>query len=127
MKVFRNRRIRLALCILLAVAGLAYGEGAEPMSQAFLNAQGSGGKGPGPIKAFFSLLLGFYRLDLSPVDGPSCSFQPTCSGFAKDAIRKHGLAAGVMMTGDRLIRCNGFDKSDYPRVAPEGHFYDPVP
>lgn len=121
----RFDRAALLLAALLSLPAPSRGEGPEPLSQAFL-AQAPA-RGPGPLKAFFSLLLGFYRQGLSPVDGPSCSFHPTCSGFARDALRRHGLAEGILMTGDRLIRCNAFDKSDYPRVAPDGHFYDPVP
>lgn len=102
------------------------------MSQAFLAGQGASGmdtalKGPGPIKTFFSLLLGLYSKGVSPVDGPTCAFAPTCAGYAGTAIHRHGLADGILLTGDRLMRCNGYDKSVYPIVGSERHYFDPVP
>jgi uncharacterized protein len=100
----------------------------EPFSQAFLKSEAASPRsGPGPVKAFFSLLLGFYQNGVSPADGPTCAFYPTCAGYSRDALRHHGLAEGILMTGDRLIRCNGFDKSMYPMIGHERHFYDPIP
>ncbi len=112
----------------------------EPISSAFLQSQGfafnANTNGPeaivsmkstGPIKAFFLILLGVYRHGITPADGPSCSFQPTCSGYSRDAVHRHGVVEGILMTGDRLRRCNGYDKSAYPMVGPERHYFDPVP
>ncbi len=100
----------------------------EPFSQSYLESDAAGARsGIGPLKIFFSLLLGIYQNGVSPADGPTCAFYPTCAGYSKDALRRHGLAVGVLMTGDRLIRCNGFDKSIYPLIGPERHFYDPIP
>ncbi|MDB5105716.1 MAG: hypothetical protein JWP91_3405 [Fibrobacteres bacterium] len=127
---YRRAALVALACLSLAAwfPGRAGGEGTEPISQAFLEGQaGHPGKGPGVLKAFFTLLLGFYQSGISPADGPTCGFSPTCSGFARDAIRGHGLAQGILMTGDRVMRCNGFDKSAYPLVGPERHFHDPVP
>jgi putative component of membrane protein insertase Oxa1/YidC/SpoIIIJ protein YidD len=103
-----------------------------PMSQAFLaahgvSAQAPPARGPGPIKAFFSLLLSLYSNGVSPADGPTCAFAPTCAGYAGIAIHRHGLAEGILLTGDRLMRCNGYDKSLYPVVGSERHYFDPVP
>ena len=100
---------------------------AEPISGAFLQSHVRPYAGPGPIKSFFSLLLGAYRNGVSPADGPTCAFQPTCSGYAGIAIHRHGLAEGILLTGDRLMRCNGYDKSAYPMVGRERRFLDPVP
>lgn len=103
-----------------------------PISQAFLSAQGisdpvSIARGPGPIKTFFSLLLSLYSNGVSPADGPTCAFAPTCAGYAGIAIHRHGLAEGILLTGDRLMRCNGYDKSVYPIVGNERRYFDPVP
>lgn len=100
---------------------------AEPLSAAFLAQDAVPRKGPGPIKAFYELLLIAYREGVSPVDGPSCPFHPSCSRFARQAIGSHGLAAGILMTGDRLMRCNGSGQDRYPRIAPEGRLHDPPP
>lgn len=37
---------------------------------------------------------------------PTCKYYPTCSAYASQAIRKHGLARGSLMSAWRLLRCN---------------------
>ena len=48
----------------------------------------------------------FYSTYLTQVDGARCEHRPTCSRFARDAIRKHGVLVGSWMTADRLMRTN---------------------
>lgn len=62
-------------------------------------------------------ILKFYRYALSPLMGSNCRFHPSCSAYAIEALRKHGLLAGLKLTIWRLVRCN-------PWCA-GGH--DPVP
>tara|TARA_B100000902_G_C27211347_1_gene864526 strand:+ start:1036 stop:1275 length:240 start_codon:yes stop_codon:yes gene_type:complete len=62
-----------------------------------------------PIKA--------YQLILSPLLGPSCRFQPTCSNYAIEALKKHGIFNGIWLTLKRLIKCNPWG----------GQGFDPVP
>ena len=38
--------------------------------------------------------------------GPCCRFHPTCSQYAEEAIRQHGLVRGGGMALGRLIRCH---------------------
>ena len=77
-----------------------------------------------------SFLLGgvrFFQKQISPIDGPRCSFSPTCSQFGYEAVHDHGSALGVVMTADRLMRCSYWteDGPDYTRL-PNGALYDPV-
>jgi uncharacterized protein len=62
-------------------------------------------------------LLDFYKRYLSPLLPPACRFHPTCSEFAREAVRKHGLARGGRLSVGRLLRCHPFH--------PGG--FDPVP
>jgi len=55
----------------------------------------------------YSGLHGFYKRYVSSQDGSSCQFAPSCSHYAKLAIIKHHLFLGIILTTDRLIRCNG--------------------
>ena len=62
-------------------------------------------------------LVQFYRCCISPFTPPSCRFTPTCSQYALEALRKHGLFKGSWLTLKRLSRCHPWG----------GHGYDPVP
>ncbi len=52
-------------------------------------------------------LLTFYKKLISPLQGKRiCNFSPTCSQFSRQAINKYGFFPGLIMTSDRLLRCN---------------------
>jgi putative membrane protein insertion efficiency factor len=69
---------------------------------------------------FRKLLLAiivFYRKYLSPLKGlPSCRFYPTCSEYAFEAISKHGVLKGLLLSIWRVLRCNPFNKGGYDPV-----------
>jgi len=48
----------------------------------------------------------FYRLFISPMMGPHCRFEPSCSAYAEEAIRRHGLLPGSWLMTRRLLRCH---------------------
>ena len=62
-------------------------------------------------------MIRVYKAVLSPLLPPSCRFEPTCSRFAEEAIRRFGARRGLSMTVRRLLRC---------RPGCDGG-YDPVP
>ena len=66
---------------------------------------------------FLLLLLRAYRITLGRLIPPACRFHPSCSGYAMEAIEKHGALKGTMLTLARLVRCHPFH--------PGG--FDPVP
>jgi putative membrane protein insertion efficiency factor len=37
---------------------------------------------------------------------PTCKYHPSCSQYAADAVRKHGILKGSVKTVWRLARCN---------------------
>jgi putative membrane protein insertion efficiency factor len=47
-----------------------------------------------------------YRRLVSPLLGPRCKYHPTCSRYALDALREHGVARGLVLAGWRILRCN---------------------
>ena len=48
-----------------------------------------------------------YKKFISPFQGKDiCNFSPTCSQFSKQAINDYGFLLGLVMTSDRLLRCN---------------------
>jgi putative membrane protein insertion efficiency factor len=55
-------------------------------------------------------LIRFYQLAISPFSPPSCRYIPTCSQYGYEAITKHGLIKGGLMTAWRLCRCHPFSR-----------------
>jgi len=64
---------------------------------------------------------------LSRADGPRSVMYPTASGFLGQAVAKHGLLIGIMMTTDRLLH-EWDEQKRAPRVVKYGvsRSYDPV-
>ena len=73
---------------------------------------GSAGSPPAghPGVATRLLLLGVsaYRLLLSPFLGGFCRFEPSCSRYAEEALRRYGAWRGLRLTAGRLMRCQPF-------------------
>ena len=58
------------------------------------------------MKTVLLLLLRFYQLAISPYLGQNCRFYPSCSNYAREAIDRHGAAAGVLLAARRLCKCH---------------------
>jgi len=69
-----------------------------------------------PQRVLMGLVRG-YRLVLSPWLQTGCRYEPTCSGYALQALQRHGAVVGTYMALHRLVRCHPF--------CAGGH--DPVP
>jgi len=75
------------------------------------------------------LLIGairFYQLFISPQDMPACNFVPSCSQFGAEAIKRLGILRGILLTSDRLQRCNSMSTSRYHTDQKSGKLVDPV-
>jgi putative membrane protein insertion efficiency factor len=69
------------------------------------------------IAGFLILIIRGYQVALAPLLIGGCRHLPSCSEYAEEALRKHGLREGVRLAANRLWRCR-----------PKGSFgYDPVP
>lgn len=128
-------RRRLALLLVVAGGGLLFAAPA-PCPASGMNGPGEGTQrrfapSPGPETSTVRILLlravDLYRKHVSPIDGPRCGFAPSCSSFARQAVGEYGAMRGVMMTADRLTRCNIFKEPgpDY-HLLPDGRLLDPV-
>lgn len=62
-------------------------------------------------------LVKLYRVAISPWLGGNCRFQPTCSEYAIEALREHGVLKGTWLAARRIGRCHPWG----------GSGYDPVP
>ena len=65
----------------------------------------------------FILLVRFYQVAISPLKPPTCRFNPTCSTYALEALKKYGLLKGGRLALRRIMRCHPWG----------GSGYDPVP
>ena len=68
------------------------------------------------LKKIFLLLIRFYRVGISPLLGPHCRFQPTCSQYAIIAISRYGVGKGTYLAVRRLLKCHPFHKGGYDPV-----------
>jgi putative membrane protein insertion efficiency factor len=79
------------------------------------------------LKRFVLFLIKIYQKTLSYDHGAMgklypntryCKFTPTCSEYGYEAINKHGVVKGGLLTIKRVVRCNPWAKAGQ---------YDPVP
>ena len=69
------------------------------------------------IGRFLIILIKAYQNLISPILGTNCRFQPTCSTYTIEAIKKYGALQGTILGFKRIIKCR-----------PGGECgYDPVP
>jgi putative membrane protein insertion efficiency factor len=54
-----------------------------------------------------------YQLCLSPLLGPKCRFQPSCSQYVIDAVRKYGPLRGTWRGAKRICRCHPWNEGGY--------------
>ena len=52
-----------------------------------------------------------YRVLLSPLLGPACRFEPTCSAYAEEAIERLGIIRGGALAVRRILRCHPFARA----------------
>ena len=48
-----------------------------------------------------------------------CRYEPTCSHYAEQAVRRHGVVRGLGLATWRLLRCNPWSKGGYDPVPGE--------
>ena len=61
-------------------------------------------------------LIRLYQNTVSKVTPHVCRYQPTCSHYASEAIKKYGFARGSWLAAKRLGRCNPFSKGGYDPI-----------
>lgn len=65
----------------------------------------------------FIFLIKIYQWVISPLMGPTCRYTPTCSHYAAEALKKHGVIKGMWLAIRQISRCHPWG----------GSGYDPVP
>lgn len=59
-----------------------------------------------------------YQWTLRPVIGANCRFEPSCSHYAVEALRRHGASRGAALSAWRVLRCNPWTAGGYDPVPP---------
>ena len=67
------------------------------------------------MTALLLLLVRGYRRVLSPLLPPRCRFHPSCSAYAEEAMRRHGMR-GTWLAVRRVARCHPFNPGGYEPV-----------
>ena len=69
------------------------------------------------LKYILILPIKIYQLFISPLLGPKCRHEPSCSNYSIKAIEEWGVLKGIYLGIKRISKCH-----------PWGTFgYDPVP
>ena len=69
------------------------------------------------VKSIFIFPVKVYQCFISPLLGPRCRYQPTCSHYMIQAIEEWGPIKGIWLGLKRIGSCHPWG----------GHGHDPVP
>jgi putative membrane protein insertion efficiency factor len=93
-------RFRVAVAV-AALAGFAAGDAMRPVEN-----QISARAGIVAIDGYRAT-IGFLLAKTGIV---RCRFEPSCSAYGREAIRRYGSPRGFLLTAGRIARCNPFVK-----------------
>ena len=65
----------------------------------------------------FVFLVRIYQTIISPLTPATCRYQPTCSHYTVEALKKHGVFKGGKLAIKRIFSCHPWG----------GSGFDPVP
>lgn len=68
------------------------------------------------MKALLIGLVRLYQWTLRPLLGANCRFEPSCSEYAAEAVRRHGALRGSALAAGRVLRCNPWHSAGYDPV-----------
>jgi putative membrane protein insertion efficiency factor len=68
------------------------------------------------VKYVAITLVYVYRYTLAVLFPTSCKYHPSCSQYAIEAFRGHGLVWGAILTTWRLLRCNPWSDGGVDKV-----------
>jgi uncharacterized protein len=71
-----------------------------------------------PVAWLLIALIRLYQLTVRPLIGANCRFEPHCSAYAIEALRRHGALRGSALAAWRVLRCNPWNEGGYDPVPP---------
>ena len=73
------------------------------------------------LNKFIITLIKIYKYLISPIFGPGCRYEPTCSNYFIDCIKINGTLKGFPLGIKRILRCHPI------KILNGGEGYDPAP
>jgi putative membrane protein insertion efficiency factor len=70
-----------------------------------------------PISYLFIGIIKLYQYSIAPLLGPACRYEPSCSRYGIEALKKYGAFKGGYLAVKRILSCHPWG----------GHGHDPVP
>ena len=77
------------------------------------------------IRGAVVIMLRGLRLLLVPFEAMTsvtprhCKYEPSCSHYAEQAVRRHGVVRGLALACWRVLRCNPWSRGGYDPVPGE--------
>jgi uncharacterized protein len=68
------------------------------------------------VKRLLLATIGAYQRWLSSGRPRRCRYEPTCSAYAAESVRRFGAARGALLASWRLLRCNPFSHGGFDPV-----------
>jgi putative membrane protein insertion efficiency factor len=68
------------------------------------------------VRGVFILPIRLYQKLISPLTPSACRYTPSCSEYAAQAIKRHGVVRGTIKGAWRVMRCNPFGGSGHDPV-----------
>src|SRR5690242_15303927 len=72
------------------------------------------------IRRLLLSLIRLYQRAISPLWGPVCRFEPSCSAYAASCIEAHGVLRGSLLSAVRLCKCHPFHPGGFDPPPPRG-------
>ena len=63
-----------------------------------------------------------YRRAISPGLPRRCKYEPSCSTYAVEAVKRYGILRGLVLAAWRLLRCNPWSHGGYDPVEAQRLF-----
>lgn len=68
------------------------------------------------MKRALLALIGAYQRWISPSIPRRCRYEPSCSAYAAESVRRFGAVRGLLLASWRLLRCNPFSHGGFDPV-----------
>lgn len=78
------------------------------------------------MKTLLILAVRGYQIMIRPILPPLCRYEPSCSNYMIEALRKRGVLVGLWLGLCRIARCNPFGGSGIDPVPEKGEEPGPV-